>query len=248
MRVDATFRSKLLWLLATLIVLALSCRVGAEIYTYVDEKGVLHFTNVPVKQGSKALSDKALRELKKELQVSKKRFFMTASLPSTYRAFSYSPVTSYARYASVSALQSGIKPFPAFPSPYEKSLEPYINALASEHGLDPKLVKAVIRAESAFNPSATSPRGAMGLMQLMPGTAMDMGVQDPYHPVDNLKGGIGYLKEMLRLFDNNLVLALAAYNAGPNAVKQYGGVPPYEETRQYIQRVLQYYSHYKATP
>lgn len=248
MRVGATVNNKLVWLLATLIVLSYCYMAGAEIYTYVDEKGVLHFTNVPVKQTSKALSAKALAELKKELQYTKRRFFMSASIPSPYRAFSYSPVSSYTRYASMSSLQASAKPLSLSPSPYEKALEPYINSLASEHGLDPKLVKAVIKAESAFNPLATSPKGAMGLMQLMPGTAMDMGVQDPYHPVQNLRGGIGYLKEMLRLFDNNLVLALAAYNAGPNAVKQYGGVPPYEETRQYIQRVLQYYSHYKAMP
>lgn len=246
MGVVAPFEFKKLgWMLSTLIVLVAFSPARGEIYTYVDERGVVHFTNVPVKQTNK-VTPQALAALKKELQQNKRRFFMSVSSPSVYKSFSYTrnPSYSYVYMNNVSSM----KPANLHSSPYEKVLEPYINTLAVEHGLDPKLVKAVIRAESAFNPSATSPKGAMGLMQLMPGTAMDMGVQDPYHPLQNIKGGIGYLKEMLRLFDNNLVLALAAYNAGPNAVKQFGGVPPYDETRQYIQRVLQYYSHYKSTP
>ncbi|MCX7822104.1 MAG: lytic transglycosylase domain-containing protein [Syntrophobacterales bacterium] len=236
------------WLFTTLIVMIAFSPVGAQIYTYVDEKGIIHFTNVPAKQTNAKVTPQALTVLKKELQKNRPKFFMSA-YPSGYRSFIYASSVPYSSYVSSGSMRlEAMKPVSASPTPYEKALDPYINALSSAYGLDPKLVKAVIKAESAFNPSATSPKGAMGLMQLMPGTAMDMGVSDPYHPIQNLKGGIGYLKEMLRLFDNNLVLALAAYNAGPNAVKQYGGVPPYEETRQYIQRVLQYYSHYKATP
>ncbi|MEJ5300332.1 MAG: lytic transglycosylase domain-containing protein [Thermodesulforhabdaceae bacterium] len=237
---------KLTWLTATLFVFLTVFPVKAQIYTYVDEKGVVHFTNVPTKPTNK-VTPQALNALKKELQQAKRRFYMSVSTPSVYRSFAYAP-TGYTTSSYVSTQRSVIKPTFFDSNRYEKAFEPYINAVSAEHGLDPKLVKAVIRAESAFNPQATSPKGAMGLMQLMPGTAMDMGVQDPYHPVQNLRGGIGYLKEMLRLFNNDLVLALAAYNAGPNAVKQYGGVPPYDETKQYIQRVLQYYSYYKTMP
>jgi len=249
MMVVMPFRlKKLLWLTTTLIVLLMIPPAGAQIYTYVDEKGVVHFTNVPTKPTNK-VTPKALAEFKKQLQQTKRRFYMSVSTPSVYRSFAYVPAGYYSSYSSyTSSYQSSMKPIYRGTNPNEKVFEPYINEIAVEHGVDPKLVKAVIRAESAFNPSAVSPKGAMGLMQLMPGTAMDMGVQDPYHPIQNLRGGVGYLKEMLRLFNNDLVLALAAYNAGPNAVKQYGGVPPYEETQQYIQRVLQYYSHYKTMP
>jgi len=240
---------KLLWLATTLIVFIATPPAEAQIYTYVDEKGVVHFTNVPTKPTNK-VTPQALTALKKQLQQTKQRFYMSVSTPSVYRSFAYAPSGGYSS-SYVSSYQYSMysmKPIYLGPHPNEKAFEPYINDIAKEYGIDPRLVKAVIRAESAFNPSAVSPKGAMGLMQLMPGTAMDMGVQDPYHPIQNLRGGIGYLKEMLRLFNNDHVLALAAYNAGPNAVKQYGGVPPYEETRQYIQRVLQYYSHYKTMP
>jgi len=237
---------KLLWLATTLIVFIATPPAEAQIYTYVDEKGVVHFTNVPTKPTNK-VTPKALAEFKRQLQQTKRRFYMSVSTPSVYRSFAYAPSGGYSS-SYVSSYQYSMKPIYLGPHPNEKAFEPYINDIAREHGVDPRLVKAVIRAESAFNQSAVSPKGAMGLMQLMPGTAMDMGVQDPYHPIQNLRGGIGYLKEMLRLFNNDLILALAAYNAGPNAVKQYGGVPPYEETRQYIQRVLQYYSHYKTMP
>jgi soluble lytic murein transglycosylase-like protein len=250
MMVVVPFRlRKLVWLATILIVLLTIPPAGAQIYTYVDEKGVVHFTNVPTKPTNK-VTPQALTALKKQLQQTKRRFYMSVSTPSVYKSFAYAPSGGYSS-SYVSSYQYSMysmKPIYLGPHPNEKAFEPYINDIAREHGVDPRLVKAVIRAESAFNPSAVSPKGAMGLMQLMPGTAMDMGVQDPYHPIQNLRGGIGYLKEMLRLFNNDHVLALAAYNAGPNAVKQYGGVPPYEETRQYIQRVLQYYSHYKTMP
>jgi soluble lytic murein transglycosylase-like protein len=247
MMVVMPFRfKKLLWLATTLIVFIVTPPAEAQIYTYVDEKGVVHFTNVPTKPTNK-VTPKALAEFKRQLQQTKRRFYMSVSTPSVYRSFAYAPSGGYSS-SYVSSYQYSMRPIYLGLHPNEKAFEPYINDIAREHGVDPRLVKAVIRAESAFNQSAVSPKGAMGLMQLMPGTAMDMGVQDPYHPIQNLRGGIGYLKEMLRLFNNDLILALAAYNAGPNAVKQYGGVPPYEETRQYIQRVLQYYSHYKTMP
>ncbi len=112
-----------------------------------------------------------------------------------------------------------------------------IAELAVEYQVDEALLRALIHAESGFNPQATSPKGAQGLMQLMPGTQRDLGVANAYVAEDNLRGGTQYLAQMLSLFDRNVEYALAAYNAGPNAVREYAGVPPYQETREYIRRI-----------
>jgi soluble lytic murein transglycosylase-like protein len=117
---------------------------------------------------------------------------------------------------------------------------------ATTHGIDPLLVKAVMKTESNFNPRALSHKGAQGLMQLMPDTARFMNVFDPFDPDDNIKGGTRYLKYLDEIFGGNLELMLAAYNAGPGRVIEYKmNVPPYEETKIYIQRVKAYYNKLK---
>jgi soluble lytic murein transglycosylase-like protein len=114
----------------------------------------------------------------------------------------------------------------------------FVQTHASAHGLRPELVRAVIQVESGFNPRATSPKGAMGLMQLMPDTARVLGVRDAYDPNDNIRGGTKYLRQLLDKYDGNQELALAAYNAGPGAVDKYGAkVPPYRETKDYVRKV-----------
>lgn len=110
-------------------------------------------------------------------------------------------------------------------------------AAAERHDLSVELLKAVARVESAFDPQAVSHAGAQGLMQLMPATARAMGVTDPFDPAQSIEGGARYLRKMLDRFDDDLELALAAYNAGPTAVTRYGGIPPFEETRRYVGRV-----------
>lgn len=113
------------------------------------------------------------------------------------------------------------------------------------HNIDPDLVRAIVHAESGFNPRAQSPKNAMGLMQLIPSTAKRFGVDDPFNPAQNIAGGTRYLRELLNLFNGNVVLAVAGYNAGEGAVQKYGGIPPYQETQEYVRRVAKLYKGYK---
>ncbi len=116
-----------------------------------------------------------------------------------------------------------------------------IDQVATQYDIDPELVNAVARVESNFNPSAVSPKGALGIMQLLPSTADRFGVHDVYDPKQNIEGGVRYLKFLDNMFSGNLPLVLAAYNAGENAVKRFDGVPPYTETQNYIRKIQQFY-------
>lgn len=126
-------------------------------------------------------------------------------------------------------------------SPNRKLVETWVKQIAPRYAIDPRLVMAVIQAESGFNPSALSPKNARGLMQLIPETAARFGVKDVWNPIDNIKGGTAYLSWLLRHFSGNVEWVLAAYNAGEGAVEKHQGVPPFEETQTYVKRILAYY-------
>ncbi|WP_029652676.1 lytic transglycosylase domain-containing protein [Marinobacter daepoensis] len=131
---------------------------------------------------------------------------------------------------------------PLFLSPYRQEIQ----TAATEFNVDPALVRAVIHAESAFNAKAISPVGAQGLMQLMPGTAKELGVADPLEAKENIRGGVDYLAQMLKRFGGDVRMATAAYNAGPGAVGRYKGIPPYAETKAYVERVGILHQRYAA--
>ncbi len=132
-------------------------------------------------------------------------------------------------------------PVPDVPGLPVGALEPLIVRHSGEHGLDPRLVRAVIQVESGYNHRARSNKGAMGLMQLMPETAAELAVRHPFDVEENLRGGITYLRQMIDAFHGSVEMALAAYNAGPGAVERHGGVPPFPDTIDYVQRVMSLY-------
>ena len=127
-----------------------------------------------------------------------------------------------------------------------KEFETIINSCALEYGVDRSLVKAVIQAESGYNPNAVSSKGATGLMQLMPKTAQGLKVSNSFDPAENIRGGVRYLRFLLDTFKGDVALALAAYNAGLSKVAKYGGIPPYQETRNYVAKVMNYRSSFQG--
>lgn len=187
-------------LIAIFSILIFAQIASADIYKYVDENGVICYTDTPAgRQANRVHREKPAARPEPD-QVSRKN----SSVSSDYHSI--------------------------------------VHEKASMYAMDPSLVKAVIKTESNWNCNAVSPKGAMGLMQLMPATATDMNVRNPFDPEENIEGGTKYLKYLLERFNGDLTLALAAYNAGPKTVEKYGYVPPISETRQYVNRVLSQYN------
>jgi len=139
---------------------------------------------------------------------------------------------------SLDRLEVPLPPPAAAAAATREDVERLVNSASQQHQVDPDLIRSVIKAESGFNSRAVSPKGAQGLMQLMPSTAGQLGVKDAFAPAENVEGGTRYLRDLLVLYNNDMAKALAAYNAGPQRVAQYNGVPPYRETHAYVARVI----------
>jgi soluble lytic murein transglycosylase-like protein len=166
---------------------------------------------------------------------------VAAPAATTPSATAPSATTPPAQQAFSAQLAGAMSPTAA--TPPAAGANPYaaeISAAAARNGVDPALLTGLIRAESNFNPNAKSPAGAQGLTQLMPATAAGLGVTNPLDPAQAIEGGAKYLRQQLDRFGGDASKALAAYNAGPGAVQRFGGVPPYEETQNYVRRVLAY--------
>jgi hypothetical protein len=167
---------------------------------------------------------------------------MTLTPPPT--AVDIKPVTPAATGQSEPSRSNEQSPL-SFIEKSERLFHPIILQAANRYQVDPAIVKAIIMAESSYNPKAVSKKGAKGLMQLMPKTAREMGVEDIFNPEHNINGGVRYYKKLLKKFKGDTKLALAAYNAGMKTVREHKGVPPYKATRHYIKKVFEYYQHYK---
>lgn len=196
--------------------LSLVSTAGADIYAYRDRGGAVHFTNAPTESGAR--------------MVVKDR-----PLPPATRMF-----VTLGRLGVGMALLPGVLPSGPLPSASPSAFDDLIREIADRQNVEYALVKAVIKAESAFNRRAVSPKGALGLMQLMPATAAQHGVRNVFLPRDNIEGGVRHLRMLLDRYGGNLTLTLAAYNAGTQRVEDAGGIPPIPETREFVARVLRF--------
>jgi soluble lytic murein transglycosylase-like protein len=217
-------RPRIPGLAATLLAVAMAAgSASAEVYRYVDDHGVVHLTDSPTTR-SYARYQPTIHGSGKGINIIARR---SSILGLGRREI---------RYAMSSLSLPEGRPEPS-------SYDDLIERTALRHGVPAALIKAVVKTESNFQRHAVSSKGAQGLMQLMPGTAADLGVEDAFSAEENVGGGTRYLRAMIDRY-GDWKQALAAYNAGPGAVDQYGGIPPYQETLQYVERVLHYYRRY----
>jgi soluble lytic murein transglycosylase-like protein len=228
-------RSQLVLAVSVLAVLSMTA-AQADIYKYLDEQGNTYFTDSPIAGPRFRLVWK--RESERLVSTNRKR------LATVDRALNRLLGQTPGKGAGPSTVAREPQGLPADQSVAARRarFDRLINAYARVYGLSPQLLHAVIRTESAYDHEAVSRAGAEGLMQLMPGTAARYGVKDSFNPVENVRGGAAYLRDLLDMFGQDLKLALAGYNAGENAVIRNGNqIPPYAETQNYVRQVLQYF-------
>src|SRR6185295_3031754 len=213
-----------------IIHLVTASALAGDIYQYIERDGTISFTNVPSDHRYQKVVPDTVRSTPRSTRSSQ-----SAAPDST----SSDPLSSV--LSSVHSTHQRYSPLPWRAYQAERHVEEAITRHAGLQQLNPALVRAVIKAESDFDPRALSRTGAVGLMQLMPQTALEVGVTNPYDVESNISGGTKYLRALLNRFDGNLSLALAAYNAGPNSVERNRGIPPIQETREYVNKVLRFY-------
>jgi len=235
-------RTGRLLLLAAWLVAALASPAGADVYKYVDADGNVYFSDEPLSKPNlqlewKRSSARLVTEHQRSSEELRRRQAESqARLQTRLRNPLDAHPDVYARRPPASLVSGSM-------ATRRARYEGLIQAAARRHRVPAELLHAVIRAESAYRPDALSHAGACGLMQLMPGTARRFHVRDIWDPAENIRGGATYLRLLLDMFDNDLRLALAAYNAGEGAVKRYGNqIPPFRETQGYVRTVLQFLS------
>jgi hypothetical protein len=225
----------------------LSPGIQAEIFRYTDKQGRLVFSDMPPPLADGRTPGLTVQNLSQPDYKVRVKIYKYVDSNGVIHLTDTPPDKRYQLFYSGYAAGSGLDPKALSRNERIKMYSDLIQEVALQYDLDPALLHAVIRAESAYNPSAVSSKGAVGLMQLMPATARRFGVVDSTDPRDNLNGGARYLKELLALFNSDKRLALAAYNAGENAVKRHGNrIPPYKETQNYVVKVLEYYDYYRG--
>ncbi|HYH00280.1 MAG TPA: lytic transglycosylase domain-containing protein [Terriglobales bacterium] len=192
-----------------------------------------------------------IRHEQREVSGANTRLFLSVDRTGGYVDVPTGEIVSFERDESVRAADQKLPspqtgPRTANTAPEQAvDVHAIVETAARSHSLDPDFIASVIRAESSFNQKAISSKGAQGLMQLMPGTALELGVKDSFDPQANVDGGTRYLRELLLRYNDDVAKALAAYNAGPKRVDQYRGIPPYSETRKYVARIIREYNRKK---
>ena len=242
----STLIKRLLWFIALCF---FPLTIHSEIYIYTDAEGNTQYTNVPRQESQK----------KKKKKKQKEKNTSNSKTGSIYIYTDDEGIIRYTNIPGKGPRQSIVQAESAYNwtddlgklrKIHRVDISKYDSIIieaAKYYTLPSSLVKAVIATESSFNPNALSPAKAMGLMQLIEGTASDMSVRNPWDPRDNIYGGTRYLRILANQFDGDLRKTLAAYNAGPTAVKRAGGVPPYKETKHYVKRVLHLYHYYQRS-